>query len=293
MYDLRFVSDKGKELTLNYNNGIVVGKVDGATGMAVNQKTAQGYQQVGVSLSALTVGGRDLRIDGFIFEENVQKKQELISTFAPFVQGRLYWEDKYWIDVAVKNAPQVDQEKDSHFTMRLFAPDPYFRSMDKSTAQNGITTNMFSFPLIFSGTTIGDGRPHQFGISSTSGTFNVPNNGQSEAPFDLEIEGTVDIVSPQLTDSSSGAFLLWNGTIAVGEKLRIYSESGRIRATLTDTNDEVTNVLGLIDDDSTLFRLPVGDNILEATAETAEQTAAMRTTISYYTLYSGVLMNGV
>ncbi|MBQ2812324.1 MAG: phage tail family protein [Clostridia bacterium] len=293
MYDLRFVSDTGKELVLNYDSGIVVGKVDGATGMTVTQKTAQGYKQVGVTISALTVGGRDLLISGFIFEENAQKKQELISTFAPFVTGRLYWEDRYWIDVAVKNAPTVYQEKDSRFSMRLFAADPYFRSTEQNTAQNGITTNMFSFPLIFSGTTIGTDRPHQFGVQSTSGTFNVPNNGQAETPFDLEIEGTVDITSPQLTDSATGAFLLWNGTIAVGEKLRIWSESGRIRATLTDTNDEVTNVLGLIDDDSTLFSLPVGDNILEATAETAEQTAAMRTTISYYTLYSGVLMNGV
>lgn len=293
MYDLRFVSDSGKEIILNYENGINVAKVVGATGMQVTQKTAQGYKQVGVSISALTVSGREITISGFIFQENAQKKVELIDAFAPFVTGRLFWDDRYWIDVAVKNAPTVDQERHSNFTFRLFAADPYFRSVEIHTAQNGVSTNMFSFPLTYTGTTIGTDRPHQFGVSSNSAEFLVTNNGQNEAPFELEITGTVDIVNPKIRDVVTGAFLLWNGTVETGERLKIYQDNGRIRALLYDVGGEPTNVIGQIDDDSTLFTLPVGDNRIEATASTAEQGAAMATTLTYYELYSGVLMYGV
>lgn len=291
MYDLSFTDNNGRSIALNYANGIVVSRVTGATGMTVTTKTAQGYQQVGVSVSALTVGGRDIVINGFIFKENAQKKQDLLTIFAPFTRGRLYWEDRYWIDVVVKNAPEIDQEKDSRFTFRLFAADPYFRASEKLVSQNGVTVGSWSFPLTFTGTTIGTDRPHKFGTRTSSTQFIVTNNGQADAPYEVIIEGGADIVNPKLMNTATGDFLLWNDTIEIGERLRIYSEQGRIRVTLTDTSGVEHNAISGLDDDSTLFRLSVGDNILQTSATSGGND--IETTISFYPLYSGVLMYGV
>lgn len=291
MYDLRFVSDNGKEITLNYESGIIVSRVTGSTGMQVSTKTAQGYQQVGVSISALTVGGRELIINGFIFKENAAKKEELMTVFAPFATGRLYWEDRYWIDVAVKNAPEITQERDSKYTFRLFAADPYFRASEKQVSQNGVTVGSFSFPVTYIDDTIGTNRPHKFGTKTSSTQFIITNNGQADAPYEVIIEGGAAIVNPKLTNVDTGDFVLWNDTVGIGERLRIYSERGRIRVTLTDTSGVEHNAISGLDDDSTLFSLAVGDNLLQTTATTGGDD--IETTISFYPLYSGVLMYGV
>lgn len=291
MYDLSFISDDGRTIALNYDSGIIVSRVTGATGMSVTAKTAQGYQQVGVSISSLTVGGRDLTLRGFILRENAQKKQELMDIFSPFARGRLYWEDRYWIDVVVKNAPEMDQEKDSHFSFRLFAADPYFRSSVKYISQNGITVGSFAFPVTYSGTSIGTNRPHRFGTRTSSAQFNISNSGQAAAPYEVIIEGGANIVNPKLTNTATGEFLLWNDTVEIGERLRVYSERGRIRVTLTDTSGVEHNAIAGLDDDSSLFTLAVGDNILQTSADSGGND--IETTISFYPLYSGVLMNGV
>ena len=291
MYDLRFVSNNGRELRLNYENGIIVSRVDGVTGMIVTTKTAQGYQQVGVSISSLTVGGRDLTVNGFIFRENAQKKQEMLDVFAPFVTGRLYWEERYWIDVAVKNAPTISQNKDSTFTFRLFAADPYFRASEKITAQNGEITGLFWFPVTYTGTTIGENRDHKFGEKEGATEFNIINRGQASAPYDLTITGSSSIVNPKLTNSMTGEFVKVNDTISVGETIRIYSDQGRIRVLKRDIGGVEHNAIASLDDESTLFSLAVGDNILRATADTGGND--IETNISFYPLYSGVLMNGV
>ena len=300
MYNLKFISDSNNEIVLNYENGIVISKIDGATGLPVTTRTAQGYQQVGVSISALTVDGRSLTLRGFIFSENSAKKQALLSAFAPFVRGRLYWEDRYWIDVVVKDTPEIAQNKDSTFSMRLFAPDPYWRAAEKYVSQNGITVGSFQFPvvggvkqLMYKNNSLDAAEtvPHRFGTKTSGAQFIITNNGQAEAPFEVIIEGSSNIVNPTITNTATGAFLKWNDTIELGERLRIYNDRGRIRATLTTTGGVETNAIAGLDDDSTLFTLAVGDNLLQTGATTGAND--IETTISFYPLFSGVLMRGV
>lgn len=284
MYDLTYKSDSGRSLTLNYQNGIIVSRVTGVTGMVVDTKTAQGYQQVGVSISSLTVGGRELTISGFIFQENAEKKQDMLNILSPFEQGRLYWDTRYWIDVVVKNAPEIEQEKDSHFSFRLFAPDPYFRANEEFISRNGETTGAFSFPVNYS-------QAHKFGTKTSDTQFVVTNSGQANAPFELTLEGLDDIVNPIVRNMSTGEMLKWNGTIAAGERLRVYNERGRIRVTLRNVSGVENNAIYGLDDDSTLFSLAVGDNIIQIAADSGQ--AAAEAIMSFYPLYSGVLMNGV
>ena len=285
MYDLRFVSDTDNEITLNYSNGFIIARVDGATGLSNNVQTAQGYQQVGVSVSSVTIGGRYLTIRGYIFERNKAQKAALIKAFAPFTSGRLYWEDTYFIDVVVKDAPTISQNPDSTFSFRLFAPDPYFRSVEQATQIAGETTGAFSFPVNYS-------TDHTFGTTTDSDKITVENVGEEAAPFTAEFSGTSAIVNPCLTDDATGDFLKWNGTILVGDTLRFYQEKGRIRCSMVDgSTGEETNVIAGLDDESTLFKFPVGTSKLTLTATSG--LTDIKTVFSFYPLYTGVLMNGV
>ena len=286
MYDLTFVPDQGNALAMNYENGIIIRHITGATGMTVTTKTAQGYRQVGVSVSAQTVAGRDIIVDGFIFQENAQRKQELIKTFAPFVSGRLYWENRYWIDVVVKDSPTVSQNKHSDFTFRLLAPDPFWRGINKETYVNGDVEKLFSFPINY-----GDPAVHRFGNKSPTGQFSILNSGEESAPLDITINGTAKITNPCVTNTQTGDFIQWNSDIEVGETLRIYHENGRIRVTLTDIFGVANNAIAYLDDDSSLFSIAVGDNVLSASADSGDTSMAV--SISFYPLYSGVLMYGV
>lgn len=286
MYDLTFKPTNGEPFIMNFNSGINIRKVDGSTGLAVNTMTAQGYRQVGVSVSSQTVVGRDILITGFIFQENAKKKQELMKAFAPFVSGRLYWEDRYWIDVIVKNSPIISQNQHSNFSFRLFAPDPFWRGIDKRLYVNGDVEKLFSFPINY-----GDPVVHRFGNKSPTGQFSILNDGEEAAPLDITVNGTATISNPCVTNTRTGEFIQWNSDIEVGETLRIYHENGRIRVTLTDIFGVANNAIAYLDDDSSLFSIAVGDNVLSASADSGDTSMAV--SISFYPLYSGVLMYGV
>ena len=284
MYNLTFKANNGNTLLLNYENGINLSTVEGATGLPVSLSMAQGYQQIGQSVSAQTVNGRDIILNGFIFKEFSKQKKALMSAFAPFASGRLFWEDKYFIDVVVKNAPNVTQNNDSRFSVRLFAPFPFWSDKTKVSQVNGQVRKEFSFPVNYI-------TAHRFGTKNSGSEYVVVNTGEVESLFELNISGPEKIVNPQITNIKTGEFLKFKGEIDVGETLRLYQDGGKIRIVLKKISGEEENVVSWLDEESSLFSLQVGDNRFKAEADQGDTN--MVSSISFYPLYSGVLMNGV
>lgn len=283
MYDLTFEKN-GNTLLLKHENGINISTVEGATGLPVSLSTAQGYQQIGEVVSSQTVSGRYIVLNGFIFKEFSKQKKDLMSFFSPFSSGRLFWEDKFFIDVVVKDAPTISQNQDSTFSVRLFAPFPFWSSKTKTSQINGQTTKEFSFPINYTVS-------HRFGTKNNSLEYVVTNTGEVESLFELNLSGPEKIVSPKITNVKTGEFLMFNGEINVGETLRLYQDSGKIRIVLKKVSGEEENVVSWLDEESSLFSLHVGDNRLVSEAEQGDTN--MVSAISFYPLYSGVLMNGV
>lgn len=284
MYNLTFEAKNGTRLLLNYENGINISRVEGATGLPVSLQTAQGYQQIGQSVSSQTVKGRDIIINGFVFSENARQKKALMAAFAPFSEGRLYWENKYFLDVVVKNAPNISQNRDSTFSVRLFAPFPFWSDKTKKSQTNGQVTKEFSFPVNYA-------TPHRFGTKIPGDEYVVYNSGEVESPFELNISGSEKIIAPKIINVKTGEFLKFNGEIDVGETFKFYQDGGKIRVVLVRTTGEEENVVSLLDEESSLFTLYAGDNRLKAEAE--DGSANMVSVVSFYPLYSGVLMDGV
>lgn len=284
MYDLTFISSTGEQLRMNYENNIIVKTVDGATGISVDLSTAQGYQQIGESIVSQSVTGKTLEISGFIWHGDTATKNRLLKVFSPFVSGRLVWENRYFIDVTVQDTPTISQERDSTFVFRLRSNSPFWSAIQPKVSENGKTVAEFSFPVNYSS-------PHRFGTKDSSTGFSLYNEGMIDSPLYVEIGGNADIENPQITNVLTGEILRFNGTILSGEKLTLKTENGKIRVVKTNVSGIVENAFSMLDDDSTLFTVKAGDNMFSATA--AEGVNSMVVLLSFYPLYSGVLMDGV
>lgn len=285
MYDLKFESNTtGKVLFLNYENDIIVSRVEGATGTSVSLGLSQGYKQVGQSVISSTVGGMTLTIRGKILDANTHKKQDLLKAFAPFSTGRLWWDNKYFVDVEVKDSPTITQERHSVFSLRLFSQSPFWSNGTLSRFMNGVSTPQFSFPVNYSS-------PHKFGLKDFSKEYNVYNSGSVDTVFELKIWGTEPIKNPKITNKKTGEFLRFIGDIETGEILTMRQTAKSIYITKTAVDGMETNVFSMLDDESSLFRLKTGDNVL--TNEAEEGLYALVSQISFYPLESGVLANGV
>ncbi len=283
MYNLRYVRNDGKTITMTPDSDYIIATVSGVTGYETSLSTSQGYEQTGNSVDGTSVSGQSIAINGFVLGVKPKAKRELLNIFAPQTQGRLYWEESCWIDVYVKSSPSITQEVNSKFSLVLFAPYPYWRSVEQSVKALGITTKMFRFPVNYS-------ESHCFGEVNTTGEVNCYNEGSAAATFTLYLKAPVKVVDPVIINTLSGKKLKFNGTLQAGDLLTLYRDVGAVRLELTRDN-VTTNALDMLDDSSDLFQLDIGDNVLTGDAEL--NGASMQVTIIYYNSWAGVLIDGI
>ena len=178
------------------------------------------------------------------------------KVFAPFAWGKLTFDGKYYIRTCVKDTPTFSPVRDDgRFTMRLYAPFPFFYSLDDAHFNIGEIVPAFSFPINYATT-------HKFGERGTEKYTNVYNNGDIAVPFAVYMETFGTSTNPSIVNLDTQEYLKLNGTLNVGDVANIYRDSNNIlRAELT-SDGEVVDILSWIDDGSTLFQLNPGDNII-------------------------------
>lgn len=255
MYSAIFEADNGQKYVFG-KDGETVFDMDLGSGISVDVGTSQGFSQVGETVESMTVGGRTITVHGAIFGNVQSRKKIMRKVFAPFVWGKLIFEGKYYIRVCVKDTPTFSPIKDDgRFTMLLYAPFPFFYSVDDAYYNIGEISPMFSFPVNYA-------TPHKFGERGTEKYTNVYNNGDIAVPFNVYMETFGTSVNPLIVNLDTQEYLKLNGTLTVGDVANIYRDNNNIlRAELT-AGGEVTDILSWIDDGSTLFQLNPGDNII-------------------------------
>ena len=258
MYNCKFISDNGTVFLLGTANNIVF-DIDGLSGISVNIGTSQGFSQVGETVETKSIGGKTLTVKGVIYQNIATTKKALKNAFSAFTSGRLIFENNTYIYVNVKETPTISPLKNNGvFTFRLFAPFPFFKELAESTFYIGAIKPMFSFPLNYE-------TPHIFGEKSNARYINVVNNGDLKTPFriDLTTSGTSENIT--LTNMQTFEFLKLNGTLNVKERITIYrDERNQLKAELY-SNGKTTDILSWIDEESNLFELNIGDNLILAT----------------------------
>ena len=141
--------------------------------------------------------------------------------------------------------------------MQFYAPFPYFSTFGEShNLIGGIEAN-FRLPVNYS-------EPHRFGTRSSDRYTNIINSGDIRVPFKLILRSEGVSTNPTVTNLTTFAFLRVNGTLNSGEYITVYRDNSNVlRAELTQGN-VVTDVIDWLDDDSSLFELESGDNLINA-----------------------------
>ena len=106
------------------------------------------------------------------------------SVLAPFTNGRLSFDNGYYIDVYVKDTPTFSPVKnDGRFTMLLYAPFPFFSKADCGKVEFGEVIRGFSFPVNYA-------EPHIFGLKEDVTEKAIINDGDVSVSFNVAFETT-------------------------------------------------------------------------------------------------------
>lgn len=257
MFEAVFENDNGKVFTFGPNGSNWFGMNIGDA-VDITLGTSQGFSQIGETVETMSAGGRAIDVTGKLFGNIVERKNALRNVCAPLSTGRLVFNGTNYIRVYVKSPPSFSAVKNNGlFKMQFYAPFPYFSTFGEShNLIGGIEAN-FRLPVNYS-------KPHRFGTRSSDRYTNIINSGDIRVPFKLILRSEGVSTNPTVTNLTTFAFLRVNGTLNSGEYITVYRDNSNVlRAELTQGN-VVTDVIDWLDDDSSLFELESGDNLINA-----------------------------
>lgn len=253
----RYVNENGGTVIFEYANGYLINKPSGIDTINVNLSHAQGINQVGSTVNSKTVQPRPVTVSGIIVgPDQDERKAELMAVVRADLAGKLYADD-YYLDVHVTATPTIEAKKNfAHFQFAINAPYPYWQKESKvSMALYGVQ-KQFKFPWNIS-------QAYRFGQLMEAQFINIRNSGQLPVPFTATFTASNDVTNPRITNVKTGEVLILNKSLVAGERVVIEITHGQTRVTSSIDG----NIPGALDLDSTLFRLPVGDNVLKPEAE--------------------------
>ena len=278
MYYAKFINSKGDTFDFGYRYGNIF-DIDGLTGHDMNIAFSQGFNQIGETVENVSIGSHIFEIKGRLLGEATAQKKKMLSVFTPFESGKLVFEDKYFLDCVVYKTPIIAVgEKNPKFEMVLCAPYPFWQKMTADNLIIGSYEPAFSFPVNY-------GEQHIFGIKNPSAFANVYNDGQIDTYYRLEFRTQTTTVNPSIINVNTQEFLKLNTTINQGEKIVVYRNGGRLLVE-KESNGIITDVFSLLDEDSNLLFMHVGDNIIRASADEGEDQ--LITTIMFNSVVVGV-----
>lgn len=260
MFEAVFENDNGKVFTFGPNGSNWFGMNIGDA-VDITLGTSQGFSQIGETVETMSAGGRAIDVTGKLFGNIVERKNALRNVCAPLSTGRLVFNGTHYIRVYVKSPPSFSAVKNNGlFKMQFYAPFPYFSTFGESHNLIGGIEPNFRLPVNYS-------KPHRFGTRSSDRYTNIINSGDIRVPFKLILRSEGVSTNPTVTNLTTFAFLRVNGTLNSGEYITVYRDNSNVlRAELTQGN-VVTDVIDWLDDESTLFELESGDNLINASDE--------------------------
>lgn len=270
MYNIAYRKNGGEKVPLTFQNGYIISTISGLMEHTVNLSKSQGYGQLGETVQSAYLQGKNIVINGKITGEKY-KQQELLDLFQPLSEGRLWWDNSYWIDTVVSVSPQIAQKEEKRFSLRLFAPFPFWHDEKGKNVILGGVTPLFSFPVMYD--------RHIFGRKENTGFVNCYNDGNIETQFDLTIHAESDVKNITIENATTFQKLAFTGEISAGQTIRMFRQNNRLYITLDDQNK-----FSLLDESSDFFSLAVKDNLIVVLTE----SGTVSVEIQYYNTYIGV-----
>jgi len=273
MFDVVFEADNGKKYVFG-NAGNTWFGMNIGNGIEVSLGKTQGFSQIGDTVVTQSIGGRSISVSGQVYGNIVERKNAMRSIFAPFTTGRLIFQKAYYMRVYVKASPTFSAVKNNGlFKMQLYAPFPFFSRIEEQAYLIGEVIPNFRFPVNYN-------VPHRFGTRTAARYTNVMNTGDVRIPFRVHIHSSGACTNVTVSNLKTFAFLKLKGTLNAGDSVEIYRDVDNVlRAELT-SDGTVTDIISWVSEDSSLFELEVGDNLLSANDDEGGANLTVRFTFN-------------
>lgn len=281
MYEAKFVSESGEQFLFSLSAGVAF-DIDPLSGVDVSVSSSQGFNQVGETVTGMSVGGIRRRIAGVVTDRqhDVQIARRMRRTMGALMRGTLHVGGLYCAAI-VQKTPEFTRLKNGSltFSAQVFCPMPYWLSETETTQTLGGYTPAYRLPINFSA-------PHRFGDKSSGAFVNCINPGEVEAPFSVRFTTTALVSGYSLVNVHTLATLRINDTLSAGETVDVGRKDGRLYVTKTSADGTQEDLFSTLDEGSTLFSLSPGDNVLKAAADEGE--SLLIAYLTYSGTYTGV-----
>lgn len=277
MQRVTFTNARGDSVEL-YQSPFFLNKIEGLGDVDAEVQMQKAPGQDGGTYLDTILQERFIPIEVVILEDLLANRQLISRVFNPKLGlGVLTYENdttlRHILAVPehVPSFEDVRPRKTQKVIIDLVCPNPYWRSTlihAKPTFEP-----LFSFP--FEGT-------FQMGIQRDQRI--VVNDGDVPTPIYVEFYGPAK--NPVITNATTGEFIKINRTLVEGEYMKIDTTDGEKSVEFVAAGGTITNVFNWIDLNSTFFKLAVGDNHLQYSADSDIQGATVN--ISYNVLYNAV-----
>ncbi len=279
MYNARFISDSGKIFDFGFQHGTLF-DITPLSGVQVNVKTSQGFQKYGATIESRSVSGIERTISGKILRNINMIKYSMLQVFTPMTSGKLYFGEKYYCNCVVKSTPTVGgkEETGAPFFISIYCASPFWLSATQNSFILGGYTPAFRFPVNYS-------KPHTFGNKNPNAFVNCINRGVAETPFQIRFIAETAVQNYGIIDAETLEFLKINDTLKIGEEVNVYRKNNKLYIEKTK-DGKITSIFTKLDEDSTLFMLKIGDNLIKTTSDS--NVDGLVATVVFNESYSGV-----
>jgi len=223
----------------------------------------------------------ELRVSGKDELEFLGNRKKLTSIFNPKLgPGTLEYTDASGtrlIKAVPESVPSLLSGGENHgpthqrAIVYLVAPNPYWQS--PGITEEPAFEPLFEFP--FEG---------EFEMGMQRDRRIIDNTGDAPAPLQVEFFGPA--LNPKIINNTTDEYIKINQQLHEGERMLIDTTDGTKSVFFVAENGERRNVFNWIDLGSTFFKLQIGENDIEYTADSDIQGAIVN--ISYHKLYTAV-----
>lgn len=262
MYNLKYISDRGKEINFTPLNNFFITSTKGLDQININTAESQGVAQIGSSIQGEAVQPKDIVIEGEIAGRATEHRQLLYDALIPLSNGTLIFNNKFKLYVKPKITPTVQQYPyNCKFQFTLRAPYPYWQALEEEIEDVAGLKARFYFPINYGDTYFEEPLTHMFGERENAAYINKVNTGNVPAPFKVIFIAKVAIANPYILKIETQEYIKIDKSMLAGEVIEIDMRNGGVKVLQTNTGEEI-DLINYFDINSTLFELDPGDNLI-------------------------------
>lgn len=282
-----YTNDYGDSIEFSKNSDIRITAIDGLSANNIDLSEATVTNQVGSSITGVSIQSKTMTIDGRYFYTPAIRKR-LLAVILPGVGARLRYQNTVEnVDVYWEGQPTATPDISTgpvwqSFQFSLKLPYPYPRTTEAENKSFSYLQSGFRFPQAYSSKT-----PWQISTRIIEPLQTIANRGDIPAGFTVTFKALTDgVKGPKLLNVDTRENIAFTQlTLNSGDVLTVNTMINA-REVLLTTSGGTKNAFEYMDYDSTFFLLARGANTLRYSAQ--EKEANLEVTLSFEESLAGV-----